>query len=56
LGLHRLIKKPLGLSPGATRMACHPAGILTAPLGLLPFPIRFDRGLDLTLDAVPSLL
>ena len=43
----------LSLSPGATRMACHPAGILTAPLGLLQFPIRFDRRLDLTLDAVP---
>ena len=28
LGLHRLIKKPLGLAPGATRMARHPSRIL----------------------------
>ena len=53
LGLHRLIKKPLGLSPGATRMARHPSRVVPTPLGLLQVRIRFDRRLDLTLDSVP---
>src|SRR6476659_11137742 len=56
LGLHRLIKKPLGLSPGATRMARPPSRVLPAPLGLLPFRLRFDRRLTLTLHAVPPVL
>ena len=54
--MHRFIKKPLGFSPGATRMARHPSGVLPAPLGLLQLRIRFDRRLDLTLDAVPQPL
>jgi hypothetical protein len=53
LGLHRFIKKALGFSPGATRMARHPSGVLPAPLGLLQLRIRFDRRLDLTLHAGP---
>jgi hypothetical protein len=54
--LHRLIKKPLGFSPGATRMARHPSRVLPTPLGLFQFRIRFDRRLDLTLHAVPQAL
>jgi len=56
LGWHRFIKKPLGFSPGATRMARHPSGVVPAPLGLLQLRIRFDRRLDLPLDAVPQPL
>src|SRR5439155_23730032 len=56
LGLHRFIKTPLGCSPGATRMARPPSGVLPAPLGLLQLRIRFDRRLALPLDAVPPPL
>jgi hypothetical protein len=56
LDLHRFIKKPLGFSPGATRMARHPSGVLPAPLGLRQLRIRFNRRLDLTLDSVPQTL
>ena len=38
LGLHRLITKPLGLSPGAPRMACHPAGISLCLVACSSFP------------------
>jgi hypothetical protein len=53
LDLHRFIKKPLGFSPGATRMARHPSRVLPASLGLLQLRSRFERRLDLTLDSVP---
>jgi hypothetical protein len=56
LDLHRFIKKPLGFSPGATRMARHPSGVLPAPRGLRQLRLRFNRRLDLTLDSVPQTL
>src|SRR5882672_11655429 len=56
LGLHRLIKKPLGLAPGATRTAGQPSRILTATLGVLDLRIGFGGRLHLTLHLLPHAL